>query len=59
MIQKHGLTSVLMSIKFQSLLYNLKDKRRHWKFKDEAQGHTLCRTHFGKGYGLLVRQTTE
>jgi hypothetical protein len=27
--------------------------------KEEAQGHTLCRTHFGKGYALLIRQTTE
>lgn len=59
MIQKHGLTSILMGTKFQSLLYDLKDKRRYWKFKEEAQGHTLCRTHFRRDYALLIRQTTE
>jgi hypothetical protein len=58
MIQKHVFTQILTDTKFQSLLYDLKDKR-YWKFKEEAQGHTLCRTLFGKGYGLLIRQTTE
>jgi len=33
MIQKHVFTPVLTGIKFQSLLYDLKDKRRYWKFK--------------------------
>jgi hypothetical protein len=27
--------------------------------KEEAVGHTLCRTHFGRNYGLVIRQTTE
>jgi len=59
MIQKHMLIPILMGTKFQSLLYDLKDKRSYWEFKEEAQGRILYRTNFGKRYGLLIRQTTE
>jgi hypothetical protein len=31
----------------------------YWKLKEEALDHTLWRTHFGRGYGPVVRQTTE
>jgi hypothetical protein len=39
----------------KQLLYDLKEKRRYWKLKEEA----LDGTRFGRGYGPVVRQTTE
>jgi hypothetical protein len=36
------------------LLEGLKEKRRYWKLKEEAQGSTF----FGRGYGPIVRQAT-
>jgi hypothetical protein len=41
------------------LLVDLKEKRRYWKLKEEALDRTLLRTRFGRGYGPVVRQTTE
>jgi hypothetical protein len=32
------------------LLDDLKETRRYWKLKEEAQDCTLWRTHFGRGY---------
>jgi len=29
----------------------------HWKLKEEEFDCTLWRTHFGRGYGPVVRQT--
>jgi hypothetical protein len=43
----------------KQLLDDLKEKRRYWKLKDEALDRTLWRTRFGRGYGPVVRQTTE
>jgi hypothetical protein len=43
----------------KQLLDDLKEKRRYWKLKEEARAHTLWRTRFGRGYGPVVRQTTE
>jgi hypothetical protein len=43
----------------KQLLDDLKEKRGYWKLKEEALDHTLCRTCFGKGYGLVIRQTAE
>jgi hypothetical protein len=43
----------------KQLLDDLKEKRRYWKLKVEALDRTLWRTCFGRGYGLVVRQTTE
>jgi hypothetical protein len=43
----------------KQLLDDLKEKRRHWKLKEEALDRTLWRTRFGRGYGPVVRQTTE
>jgi hypothetical protein len=40
-------------------LDDLKEKRRYWKLKEEALDRTLWRTRFGRGYGPVVRQTTE
>jgi hypothetical protein len=42
----------------KQLLDDLKEKRRYWKLKGEALDRTLWRTRFGRGYGLVVRQTT-
>jgi hypothetical protein len=38
---------------------DLKENRTYWKLKEEALDRTLWRTRFGKGYGPVVRQTTE
>jgi hypothetical protein len=43
----------------KQLLDDLKEKRRYWKLKDEALDRTMWRTRFGRGYGPVVRQTTE
>jgi hypothetical protein len=43
----------------KQLLDDLKEKRRYWKLKEEALDHYLWRTRFGRGYGPVVRQTTE
>jgi hypothetical protein len=32
------------------LLYDLKESRKYWKLKEEAQDRTLWRTQFGRGY---------
>jgi hypothetical protein len=37
----------------------LKEKRIHWKLKEEALDRTQWRTRFGRGYGPVVRQTAE
>jgi hypothetical protein len=46
-------------IKHKQLLDELKEKRRYWRLKEEALDRTLWRTRFGRGYGPVVRQTTE
>jgi hypothetical protein len=38
---------------------DLKEKRRYWKLNEEGLDHPLWRTRFGRGYGPVVRQTTE
>jgi hypothetical protein len=43
----------------KQLLDDLKEKKRYWKLKEEAQDRTLWRTRLGRGYGPVVRQTTE
>jgi hypothetical protein len=43
----------------KQLLDDLKEKRIYWKLKEEALDRTLWRTRFGRGYGLVVRQTAE
>jgi hypothetical protein len=43
----------------KQLLDDLKEKKRYWKLKEEALDRTLWRTRFGRGYGPVVRQTTE
>ena len=39
------------------LLNDLKDKREYWKLKEKQLGRTLWRTRYGRGDGLVVRQT--
>jgi hypothetical protein len=43
----------------KQLLDDHKEKKRYWKLKEEALDRTLWRTRFGRGYGPVVRQTTE
>jgi hypothetical protein len=43
----------------KQLLDDLKEKIGYWNFKEEALDRTLWRTRFGRGYGPVVRQTTE
>jgi hypothetical protein len=42
----------------KQLLNDLKEQKRYWKLK-EVLDRTLWRTRFGRGYGPVVRQTTE
>jgi hypothetical protein len=43
----------------KQLLDDLKEKRRYWKLKEEALDRTQWRTRFERGYGPVLRQTTE
>jgi hypothetical protein len=38
---------------------DLKEKRGYWKLKEEALDSAVWRTGFGRGYGLVVRQTKK
>jgi hypothetical protein len=40
----------------KQLLDDLKEARRSWKLKEEAQDRTLWRTQFGRGYGPVAKQ---
>jgi hypothetical protein len=41
---------LLCIITHAKLLDELKETRRYWKLKEEAQDRTLWRTQFGRGY---------
>jgi hypothetical protein len=43
----------------KQLLDDLKEKRTYWKLKEEALDCTQWRTCLGRGYGPVIRQTTE
>jgi hypothetical protein len=43
----------------KQLLDDLKENRKYWKLKEEVLDRTLWRTRFGRGYGPVIRQTTE
>ena len=43
----------------KQLLGDFKEMTGYRKLKEEALVHTLWKTHFGRGYGPVVRQTTE
>jgi hypothetical protein len=41
------------------LLDDLKERRGYSHMKEEALDRTMWRAHFGRGFGLVVRQTNE
>jgi len=41
------------------LLDDYKEKRVYRKLEEETQECTLWRSHFGSGYGPVIRQTVE
>jgi hypothetical protein len=43
----------------RKLLDDLKERRGYSHLKEEALDHTVCRAGFGRGFGPVVRQTTE
>jgi len=43
----------------KQLLDDLKETRRYWEMKEEVLDCAVWRTHFGRGYGSVVRQTAE
>jgi hypothetical protein len=43
----------------KQLLDDLKEKRRYWILKEDALDRTQWRTRFRRGYGSVLRQTTE
>ena len=43
----------------KKLRNDLKGTRECWAFKETATEGTLCRTRCGRGYGPVVKQTTE
>jgi hypothetical protein len=51
---------VLPSIIYsKKLLDDLKDRRGYSHLKEEALDRTMWRNRFGRGFGPVVRQTTE
>jgi hypothetical protein len=44
--------------RYKQLLDKLKEKRIHWKLKEEALDLTAWRTRFGRGCEPVVRQAT-
>jgi hypothetical protein len=43
----------------KQLLDDLKERRGYWKLKEEALDSTVWRTHFGRGYRPVIRQTVD
>jgi hypothetical protein len=43
----------------RKLLDDLKEKRGYTHLKEEAPDCTMWRARFGRGFGLVVRQTTK
>jgi len=43
----------------KNILGDLQETRGCWKMKAEALGSTLWKTRFGRGYGCVLRETTE
>jgi len=43
----------------EKLLNDLKEKTGYWELKEEALVHTLRRTHCGRNYEPVARQTAE
>ena len=45
--------------KHKQLLDDVKATEIYWKFKEEATDYTPSRTRFGRGFGPVLRETTE
>jgi len=43
----------------RKLLYDLKERRGYCQLKEEALACTVWRACFGRGFGPVVRQTTD
>jgi hypothetical protein len=43
----------------KQLLDDLKEKRGYWKLKEEALDRSQWKSRFGRGYGPVIKQTTE
>ena len=43
----------------RKLLDDLKERRGYSHSEEEALDRTMWRAHFGRGFGLVVRQTTK
>jgi hypothetical protein len=43
----------------RQLLDNPKETRKYWKLKWKKRDRTLWRSRSGRGYGHIIRQTTE
>jgi hypothetical protein len=43
----------------KQIIDGLKETKRYWKLREEALDRTHWRARFGKGYGPVVRQTTQ
>jgi hypothetical protein len=41
------------------LLDDLKERKGYSHLKEEALDRTICRVHFGRGFGPVVRQTAK
>jgi hypothetical protein len=48
-----------MTGRCKQLLDNFNGMRGYCKVEEEVLDWTLWRTHFGRGYGPIIRQTTE
>jgi len=45
--------------RLKQLLDDLKEMGVYWRLNEEALDYTLWRTHFGRRYRPVIRQTTE
>jgi len=60
-VKKEGRTEVTVrrGRRRKRLLDDLKGKRGHWKLKEEELKRSMWQNRSGRGYGPVVRQTTE
>jgi len=52
-------TTIKTRIRRKQLQNDVKEMTAFWKLKEEALDRNMWRTGFGRGYGPVVRQTTE
>jgi hypothetical protein len=45
--------------RLRRLLDDLKERRGYSHLEEEALDRTICRDRFGRGFGLVVRQTAK